>query len=143
MSVGFGFSTGDFIAALELVATVINALRDTGGSSSEFQELLSQLYTLQTALLAVQSVELDDVQHAELAALRQAAAQCQRTIDAFWEKIQSYAPSLKTGGSGSRAKDAWKKIKWAVCRKEDVLRFKADLVGHTESIEMLLTTVQM
>ena len=143
MSVGFGFSAGDFIAALELVATVIDALRDSGESSSEYRELISQLSTLQTALLAVKSVELDDAQHAELIALQQAAAQCQRTIDAFWEKIQKYEPSLRTGGSGSRAKDAWRKVKWAVCRKEDVARFKADLVGHTESIEMLLTTVQM
>ena len=35
------------------------------------------------------------------------------------------------------------KIKWALCRKEDLVRFKADLMGHTESIEMLLTAVQM
>ena len=118
-------------------------MRDSGEPSSEYRELLSQLSTLQTALLAVKSVGLDDAQHAELVALQQAAAQCQRTIDAFWEKIQKYEPSLRTGGSGSRAKDAWRKVKWAVCRKEDVARFKADLVGHTESIEMLLTTVQM
>lgn len=143
MSVGFGFSTGDFIAALELVATVIDALRDSGESSAGYQELISQLSSLQTALIAVNNVELDDVQHAELVALRQAAAQCQRTIDAFWEKIQKYEPSLRKGGSGSRAKDAWRKVKWAVCKKEDVVKFKADLVGHTESIELLLTTVQM
>lgn len=143
MSVGFGFSAGDFIAALELVTTVVTALRDSGGSSAEYQALISQLYTLETALLRVKRLELDDSQHAEVVALRQAASQCQRTIDAFWEKIRKYQPSLREGGSGSRVKDAWRKVKWAVCKKDDLVKFKADLVGHTESIELLLTTVQM
>lgn len=143
MSVGFGFSAGDFIAALTLVHTVVDALRDSGDSSTEYRELISQLYTLETALISVKRVELDDAQHAEHVALMQAAAQCQRTIDHFWEKIKKYQPSLRADGSGSRVKDGWRKVRWALCRKEDLSRFKADLMGHTESIEMLLTTVQM
>lgn len=34
-------------------------------------------------------------------------------------------------------------MKWAVCKREDVVRFKADLVGHTESIQMILSVIQM
>lgn len=143
MSVGFGFSAGDFIAAVNLIGTVIDALRDSGDASSEYRSLISQLYTLESALLKVKRLELDDSQHAELIALRQAAAQCQNTIDQFWEKIKKYQPSLRAGGSGSRVRDGWRKVKWAVCKKEDVVRFKADLMAHTESIELLLTTVQM
>lgn len=70
----------------------------------------------------------------------QAAAQCQRTIDAFWDKIKKYQPSLGVGGTGSRVKDGWRKVRWAVRQKEDLAKFKADLMGHTESIEMFLTT---
>jgi hypothetical protein len=33
--------------------------------------------------------------------------------------------------------------KWVLCKEEDVSKFKADLVGHMESIQLLLTTVQM
>jgi hypothetical protein len=142
MSIGFGFSAGDFIAAINLVSTVIDALRESGDSSSEYRELIGQLYTLETGLLRVKQLDLDDSQHAEIIALRQAAAQCQRTIDDFWKTIQKYQPSLRAGGSGSRAKDGWMKIKWALC-KEDLVKFKADLVGHTQSIELLLATVQM
>ncbi|CZR53653.1 uncharacterized protein PAC_03533 [Phialocephala subalpina] len=143
MSVGFGFSAGDFIAALQLVSTVIDALRDSGDSSTEYRALISQLFTLETALLTVKRLEVDDEQHAEYIALRQAACQCQRTIDAFWEKIKKYQPSLRTGGSGSRVRDGWRKIQWALCKKDDLVKFKADLVGHTESIELLLTTLHM
>ena len=143
MSVGFGFSAGDFIAALNLVGTVIDALRSSGGASAEYRELINELYTLESALLRVKRLEFEESQHAEEIALRQAASQCQRTIDRFWEKLGTYQPHLRAGGSGSRVKDAWKKIKWTVCRKEDVAAFKADLRGHTGSIEILLMTVHM
>ncbi|OBT46768.1 hypothetical protein VE00_02643 [Pseudogymnoascus sp. WSF 3629] len=110
---GFGFSAGDFIAALELVATVIDALRESGGASSEYREIVGQLYSLETALIRVKRLEVDPTQNAELVSLQQAAAQCQLTINSFWKK------------------------------KEDVARFKADLVGHTESIQLLLMAMQM
>ncbi|KAL3417993.1 vegetative cell wall protein gp1 [Phlyctema vagabunda] len=143
MSVGFGFSAGDFIAALQLVGTVIDALRNSGDSSTEYRTLIEQLYTLQSALLGVKRLELDDSHHEEVIALRQAAAQCQTTIDTFWEKIKKYQPSLQSGGTGSRVTDGWRKVKWAVCKKEDIVRFRAELMAHTEGIDMILTTVQM
>jgi uncharacterized NAD(P)/FAD-binding protein YdhS len=143
MSVGFGFSASDFISALELVATVVDALRECGESSAEFRAIVDQLHTLQTVLESVNRLEVDDAQHAEVTVLRQAAAQCQRAIDAFWENIKKYQPSLRIGGSGSRAKDGWMKIKWALCRKEDLVKFKMNLIGHSESIGILMTNLQM
>jgi hypothetical protein len=141
MSVGFGFSTGDFIAAIELVGIVIDALRESGDASTEYRELLRQLYSLETALLQVKRLELDESQHAEVIALRQAASQCQRTIDDFWQTIQKYQPCLRTGGSSSRLKDGWMKVRWTLCKKDDVTRFKTNLMAHTQSIELLLMTL--
>ncbi|PQE17488.1 vegetative cell wall protein [Rutstroemia sp. NJR-2017a WRK4] len=142
MPVGFGFSAGDFIAAIELVATVIDALRESGGASSEYREIVRQLYSLETALLQVKRLEVDPAQHAELVSLQQAAAQCQRTIDDFWKKVQKYQPHLRARGSNSRLKDGWMKIKWTLCRNEDLEKFKADLTGHTASIQVLLMAMQ-
>jgi hypothetical protein len=145
MSVGFGFSVGDFLAALNLVGTIIDALREASESGAAYRELLTELFALETALLHVKRLDLDDGQRTEnmKIALRQTAAQCQRTIDQFWNKIQKYQPHLRNGGTGSRIKDSWVKIKWAVCKKEDIERFKADLRGHTGAIEVLLLAVQM
>ena len=144
MSAGFGFSVGDFLAALELVSTVIDALRDSGEAGNEYRELLRQLHSLETALIQVKRLEVDDSQHAEVIALRQAAAQCQCTIDTFWEKIQVYQQNLGPFASRvSRLRDRWMRVKWAVCKKDDVAKFKADLAGPTESIQLLLSTLQM
>ena len=144
MSVGFGFSAGDFIAALGLVRIVINALQDSGNVSMEYRELLRELYTLETALMSVERLRLDDSQYAEVIALRQAAAQCQRTIDDFWTKLEAGRPHLRCGiGSGQQWKARWTKVKWAVYRKDDMAKFKADLTMHTQSIQLLMTTLQM
>ncbi|PMD48130.1 hypothetical protein L207DRAFT_505187 [Hyaloscypha variabilis F] len=143
MSVGFGFSVGDFIAAIELVGTVTDALRSSGQAGAEYRELLHQLLSLESALIQVKRLEVGEGLYEEIIALRQAAAECGRTIDAFWERTRKYQPALGGTRSGSRIRDGWMKIRWAVCRKEDVARFKADLVGHTESIQLLLTTMQL
>lgn len=143
MAVPFGFSVGDFIAALNLVKDVIDALQDSGGASEEYRELVNELYTLETALLEVKRVDLDDEQHAQTVALQQAASQCHLTIDEFWKKIQKFQPHLRSEGSGSKVKDGWRKVQWALCRKEDVMTFRAKLRGHTGSISVLLMTVQM
>lgn len=139
----FGFSVGDFIAALELVGTVVNALRESGGSGPEYRELVSQLHSLETALLQVKQLELDEEQRSEYIALRQSASQCQRTIDNFWTKIKKYQKHLRTGGSTSKLKDGWMKIRWEMCQQGDLARFKADLAAHTQSINIIMTALQL
>jgi hypothetical protein len=62
MAAGFRFSAGDFISALPLVATVIDALRESGESSSEYRDLVTRLHTLESALLRVKILEIDDSQ---------------------------------------------------------------------------------
>jgi hypothetical protein len=139
----FGFSAGDFIAALELIGTVINALRESGVSGTQYRELINQLYSLETALLQVKQLELEEEQRSEYIALRQSASQCQRTIDNFWKKIQKYQRHLRTGGSTSKLKDSWMKVRWAMCQQEDLARFQTDLAAHTQSINIIMTTLQV
>ena len=155
MSVGFGFSVGDFVAALNLTRDVIDALQASSTARTEYRELLRQLYSLETALQQVNRLECDDTEDggssldrgSEIIALRQTAAQCQRTIDDFFARIKSYQPHLTADGSTQRAssrwKSRWKKVQWTLCCKDDVAKLQADLIGHTESINLLLTLLQM
>ena len=143
MSVGFGFSVGDFLAALALVGTVIDALREAGDASKQFNGLIRELTTLQITLEAVKRLELRDTQIVERCALLQAVSNCQLVIHEFWTTVQRYQPHLQSIAPSYTLRDAWMKIRWAVCKKEDVAKFKADLRSHTGNIELLLTTVQM
>jgi hypothetical protein len=53
------------------------------GSSKEYLELIAELRTLETALLEVKTLDLAVEQRPQRAALRQAARQCQNSIDSF------------------------------------------------------------
>lgn len=71
MSVGFGFSIGDFIAAIELVGTVVDALRSSGQAGAEYGELVCQLLSLESALIQVKKLEVEEGAYEEVIALRQ------------------------------------------------------------------------
>lgn len=74
MPVAFGFSVGDFIAALNLVNTVIEAVNNSRGSSATYRALIRELYVLESALLRVKNLEFEESQESEKRALEQAAA---------------------------------------------------------------------
>ncbi|KAJ5654325.1 hypothetical protein N7490_001328 [Penicillium lividum] len=101
MSVGFGFSVGDFIAALELVGTVIDALRESSEATSSMRTVINELYALESALLHVKRLDTG-INQINLTALRQAASQCQLTVTEFYRKIQKYQVHMQQGGMDSR-----------------------------------------
>jgi len=143
MAVPFGFSFGDFVAGIGLIKDLIEALRDSGGSGEQFRTVLSELETLQTALEAVQGLDLDDSLTSERFALNHAASLCQRTILDFRGKIAKYNTVLRIGGSGSRFKDSCRKVQWALCQKDDVDDFRIRVNAHTPSISIMLATLSM
>lgn len=143
MSVGFGFSVGDFIAGIQLVRDIITSLQASGGSSLEYQALASELFSLERALIEVKSLKCLQDQSDQLDALKVAATQCQHTIDRFMTKIQKYQPSLTAQGSGSKWRDSLRKVQWALCKKEDIAAFKAEVSGHAVSINLLVATAQL
>lgn len=139
----FGFSFGDFVDGIELVRQLINALKSGAGSSKEYQDLIHELYSLERSLLEVKHLQVDDAQRAQKIAVEQAAVRCQTTISEFLSKVSKYQPSLRAGGSGSSWRDRLRKIQWALYRKEDVQRFRAQIQGHASSIMTLLMTLQL
>ncbi|CAI6231579.1 unnamed protein product [Periconia digitata] len=139
----FDFSVGDFIAALKLVGNVVASLQEVGGASSQFRELTRELFSLETALLRVKQLEFEDHQHAEYVALKQAASQCRHTIDEFWTKAARYQKHLLGQGKTSTAKKAWMKVQWSLFKADDLARFQSDIAAHTQSILVLLATLQL
>lgn len=144
MSVGFGFSVGDFIGAIKLVGTVIDALSSSSKSSSELGELLRQLRSLESALREIAQLEVDETLHAEVLALKQSAAQCHLTITQFLHRTEAYQGHLFCSNATTIVMQSrWSKVRWALCKTKDVVLLKANLLAHTESIQLLLTTIQM
>ncbi|KAI4104918.1 MAG: hypothetical protein LQ345_007257 [Seirophora villosa] len=147
MSAGFGFSVGDLVLGLKLIKQSIEALEDTKGSSADYQALSLEIDSLKDGLEAVEDLRLDQrlgSKSKACVAVQDAVLRCQRCIDVFLSTITKYQPWLRTvDPSGSAWKANLRKIQWALCKKDDVSRFRAQLERHSSSISMLLVTLQV
>lgn len=139
----FGFSVGDFIAGINLVRDVIKALEDSAGSSLEYRELIRELYGLERALIEVKHLDLSDSQCSQQIALQHAATQCQETTDIFLQTIRKYQPALSNAISKLSLQGNLRKIQWALCKRDDIERFRAKVSGHAAAINILLMTIQL
>ena len=136
-------STGDFIAVIAFVKEVVKALRDIGGASDEYRELIYELFGLETALLEVKALDLEVEQRAQRVALRQAASQCQLTIDNFMVGLRKYQPQLGNPMVSRGWRDVLRKVQWQMCKKDDLVRFRAEVGFHAQSIQMLMLGIQL
>jgi hypothetical protein len=53
----FGFSVGDFLAAASLISNIVSCLQTSGGSASEYQEILNELHGLRLVLSKIKHLE--------------------------------------------------------------------------------------
>jgi len=147
MPAPFGFSVGDCISVCILIKDVVRALDSTRGSSSEYQEVIRELWALDRALLEVANlaqsfettIELNALSHAT----RRAAEQCKTCIEGFLEKIKRYEIALREGGSRNMVRDVKGKVCWALCHREHLQRFRTEINGHSSAINMLLITASV
>ncbi|KAL9587979.1 MAG: hypothetical protein Q9203_003203, partial [Teloschistes exilis] len=148
MSAGFGFSVGDIVAGLKLIKQSIEAIQDTKGSSADFEALGHEIASLKAGLEAVEDLKLDQTfgsESKQCVAIGQAIARCWKCVDVFLSTIAKYQPWLRSKAASASLnwKANLKKIQWALCKKDDVNRFRAQLERHTSSISMLLVTLQV
>ncbi|KAF2118058.1 hypothetical protein BDV96DRAFT_644390 [Lophiotrema nucula] len=129
---GFGFSAGDFIAAIDLIHKVVAALNERKGASAEFRTLVQHLDSIEGSRQHVQHLQFDDAQESETIQLRRATTRCVDTIKTFYvNHLATYDRYLQAGGSGNstlaRVKDGMAKTAWAVLKKDDVVKFQSAL----------------
>ena len=140
MSVGFGFSFGDFVEAISLVITLYDALKDSTGASADIRMLNAELSVLKTALEAVQDCKLEESDSQYDTAI-QAVGDCQKCISEFIEKtLDKYLPITERH---KPLKDSLKKVKWVLCKKEDVEKLRAKLARHVQAITLLISAIQL
>lgn len=141
MAVGFGFSMGDLVTGLQVIKDSIAAVKDGKGASAHYAGLLTEIECLQDALEGIEELRLDlNGSAKQRGAIDRAVAACRKCIDDFIASIVKYQPHLQLNTSGWVSN--YRKIKWAVCRKDDVTEFRAQLERHASTIHMLLITFQ-
>ncbi|KAL8796491.1 MAG: hypothetical protein Q9195_001165 [Heterodermia aff. obscurata] len=127
----FGFSVGDFLAAIDLVKDLAQALSESNGAKTKYQEHISQLYTLERALIALKSL---DPSQADYDAVQHAVAECQLCIAKFLKRVEKFQ-SLTAGTTS--LKDQIRKVKWGLYHEKDMKDFKKSLDLQIESLMLL------
>jgi hypothetical protein len=140
MAVPFGFSVGDFISGIDALVTVIKAVRDVGGSSTQYQALASEFETLKTGLSSILLFDLEPQTSDVYKNLCEAAASCEDCIESFIKRIAKYQPWLKPDTEGWKA--VLRKIQWAFCKKKDVVEFKQQITQRLCTIQLHISAVQ-
>src|SRR5436190_9556780 len=142
MAIPFGFSVGDILAGLKLIVVSVEAVKGAHSSQSDYASLLAEINALRSALEAIDDLDLERRgTEKQWAAMQGSITSCKNCIDEFLARVGKYQPHLQEGAKGGWVA-GYRKIKWAVCRTEDVTRFRAQLERHTSSIGMLLNTFQ-
>lgn len=141
MSVGFGFSVGDLVTSLKVIKDSIEAVKDTKGASADYAALVAEITSLQDAFGAIGDIQLHQKgTEKQQVAVDRAIGACETCIEDFFLSISKYQSHLHPQAKGLTS--TYRKIKWALCKKEDVALFRTKLERHTSSINMLLITFQ-
>lgn len=141
MSVGFGFSVGDMVAGLKVIKDAVEAVKDTKGASVDYAALVAEITSLQDGLEAIDDLQLGcRGSPKQQLAIERAIGACRKCVDDFMTSISKYQPHLQTQATGVIS--SYRKIRWALCKKEDVAVFRTRLERHTSSINMLILSLQ-
>lgn len=134
----FGFSVGDFIAVGKLAGEIISSLQTVGGAKSEYQELIRELQSLQTALRYLD--RLDDLKSPSkhVQSIKCAALACTYPLEGFFAKVKKYEKSLGLWNKSHTAKTAKDKLRWTFGEKGEITRLRAYLTIHIETINNML-----
>ena len=132
MAVPFGFSFGDFIAGINLVLDVYNALGESGGAASDYQEHVVWLQQLVTVLEALKNSTPDNV--------AQLARECEKPLRRFLNEVwNKYNASLGQGSRLSTAK-ILRSLQWTFFKgaSKDAAQLRTAIGPQLQAISLSL-----
>lgn len=140
---GFGFSVGDFLAGINLIKNLVEALNDTAGAKPAYQSLIAELLSLQNALTEAQGVQVDDTGTHLQTALIQVASRCQSSIENFLNKNVKFQSSLGDQPTSSKLQTNLHKIQWTLCKDDAINNLRKEVTGNTQTLNTLLMIMQL
>jgi hypothetical protein len=139
MAVPFGFSVGDFIAGIKLLKSGFDSLSDARGAKADYLELRKALDALDKALN--EASQFTTPQHQ--AAVEEEVTNCKECIAKFLVEFKKFE-LLKSGPVNiSKLRFAFRKLQWALRKKDDVRKFREHLDTHVNTLQLQLVIFQV
>lgn len=145
-SVTFG-SVGDIITVCLLAKSIVEALDDSRGSSAEYQGLVAEIRSLECSLLELELFTRSWRDSSTPVSLQRECSklvtECQKTLEAFQTYLTKYKSSLSQDPRTGILRRTGAKIKWQLLAKDTVARFRSELAGHSNALNMMMITVNV
>ncbi|CZR51409.1 uncharacterized protein PAC_01284 [Phialocephala subalpina] len=146
----FGWSAGDIVAALKLLYQISSAVRDSGGASSDFQDILSFLQTLSQTLQHLNALQATYLDPAFADHLRQQCNHIRVPLTNFLDDVgRKFGPALGTNSRRKRVFAVPRMIQWTVSdskktkRLQDRIAVPMSAVGLILGQQIIHTTLAM
>ncbi|KAH7354999.1 hypothetical protein BKA65DRAFT_232501 [Rhexocercosporidium sp. MPI-PUGE-AT-0058] len=127
----FGWSAGDIAECVKLLIKIGQALKESGGSTDEYQHAVDFLKGVETTVRGVEAIFLNHPNLTFRPAFQEHTTTLITAITHFRRKTEGYESSLGVNPTTTGAKKAWKKIKLALF--EDIEQLKAD-ISYPQSV---------
>jgi hypothetical protein len=136
----FGFSAGDFIAGANLACTIVRALSESRGASTEYQDVIRELGCIQQTFLQVEQIRVSNLfSQATMNAITCIINSSIEVMAGFLERTDKYRQSLSGMSRQSFAKDSWRKIGWSLYKSEELTTLRDSLQTRLTSISILVS----
>lgn len=138
MSVPFGFSAGDLVMAVNVIAQVAQALRETGGASSEYQETFHFMEGLVLTLQHLQHLNAKCTDPSLISAIRTLTKSAEKPIREFINDIQKFDSALGSTSQSNRFVSGVRKAEWVVIVRKRVDKLRGSIASQMQPIHLLL-----
>lgn len=136
----FGFSVGDFVAALTVLNNVRIALQDSNGASTSYREEISFLQALSLTVQHLDTLQLCPLDDHLSKNIQDHYKQLKEPIHAFVDGIEnSYDGSLGWKTTAPKVLTAHRRIQWALSTSKKVRRLREKIATPLLAIQITLS----
>jgi len=135
----FGFSVGDFVTVGSLITETVALLRAARSSPADYDDLLTELHTLERALKHLDGLHKRNEKAEQLLeSIKFSAASCQKPLESFLKKIKKYETSLGGASTKHTLRTLPRRVQWQLSIKDECVKLRNYLNLHISTINTLL-----
>ncbi|KAF1993930.1 hypothetical protein P154DRAFT_587440 [Amniculicola lignicola CBS 123094] len=134
----FGFSAGDIAIFTKFITTVVDALKDEGGSRFEYQSAVKQCQDVLDLMDEVARLNFSRTSQSLRTRLGEQLESTKSIVDDFKTLIARYEKSMGKFSKRNKATSAARKVQWAFDAAEDLSKFQPRLSAQLHMVQIVL-----
>lgn len=135
----FGFSPGDIVLFLGFAAKVFKALRDEGGSRSEYHLAEQQCKGFLSVMRDVQQFDLSNVPQLSRSKIEEHLTHSRELVNDFKQTIEKYEKAMGKNSRRGVLTSAPRKIQWAISAADNLDKFRQSLSAQLSIVQLTIS----